>query len=88
MFAPHAIYFSKPNELAVTAIQLSDPAKPGARAEVRNFALADVTALETTAATFTPGPPIDPSNPKYRFGIICAIGLDEGQKREDAKAAG
>lgn len=73
LFAPHALYWSKPGRLSVTGIQHDNPADPAGRNQPRVFDLPRVTALAATATPFAPGPPIDPANPKYRLGIVAAI---------------
>lgn len=73
LFAPHALYRSHPDVVSVTGIQHENPAEPSAQGAPRNFELDGIAWLEVTDRSFSPGPPIDPDNPKYRHGLLYAI---------------
>ena len=73
-FRPQAVYWSTADHINVTGIQIRNEARPEqVEPEVRNFELAQISAVEITDVEFGYDPEFDPTEERFSNGIICVI---------------
>jgi hypothetical protein len=73
LFAPHVVYRSTTGRINVAGTQLINPGQPPDIYEPRIFEIGLIRTLRLTDTQFRPDAPVDPEDPRYKNGIICAV---------------
>jgi hypothetical protein len=73
LFAPHAVYRSTTGRINVGGTQLLNPGQPEDSYEPRVFEIGLIRTLRLTDTSFRPDARVDPEDPRYRNGVICAV---------------
>ena len=73
LFAPHVVYRSTTGKINVSGTQLLNPGQPEDSYEPRIFEIGLIRTLRLTDTNFRPDARVDPEDPRYRNGVICAV---------------
>jgi hypothetical protein len=73
LFAPHVVYRSTTGRINVSGTQLLNPGQPEDSYEPRIFEIGLIRTLRLTDTNFRPDARVDPEDPRYRNGVICAV---------------
>ena len=73
LFAPHVVYRSTTGKINVSGTQLLNPDQPENSYEPRIFEIGLIRTLRLTDTSFRPDARVDPEDPRYRNGVICAV---------------